>query len=183
MNRKALVLFLAFALAAVATLPAAAAPGQESGFSIKQIEPFAYCCLAHRGPMTDMGSVIGRLMQEMQGQNLFSTIQGPMIGVYYNSPDEVQPSELSWEVGFIVTPQASPLAPLTKKIWEYPTVAATVHAGPYGNVTGTIARLVDWIKEQGYTVAGPILERYLNNPTEVKPEELKTEIWIPVEKK
>jgi effector-binding domain-containing protein len=183
MSRKGFLYVLVLAFVILVTRPAAAAPAQEGGFSIKQIEPFAYCCLAHKGPMTDISNVIGRLMQEMQGQNLFATIQGPMIGVYYNSPDEVQPSELSWEIGFIVTPQASPLAPLSKKIWEYPTVAATVHTGPYENVSDTIARLIDWIKDQGYTVAGPILERYLNNPTEVKPEELKTEIWIPVEKK
>ncbi len=42
---------------------------------------------------------------------------------------------------------------------------------------------MDWIKAQGLTAAGPILERYLNNPMQAKPEDLRTEIWIPVKKK
>jgi effector-binding domain-containing protein len=183
MIRKRTIFCIGIALAVLAWRPAAAAGAQESAFSIKDVPSFAYCCIVHKGPLTDMTSVIGQLMQEMQGQNLFPTIQGPMIGVYYNSPGEVQPGELSWEVGFIVTPQATSLAPLYKKVWEYPTVAATVHVGPYAEVGETIGRLLDRIKEQGYTVTGPVLERYLNNPMQVKPEELQTEIWIPVEKK
>jgi len=58
-----------------------------------------------------------------------------------------------------------------------------VHIGPYAKTGETIQRLMDWIKAQGYIAAGPILERYLNNPMQVKPEELRTEIWIPAWKK
>jgi effector-binding domain-containing protein len=183
MNRRRLIFCIGIAFVVLAWRPVAAAAAQESAFSIKDVPPFAYCCIVHKGPLTDMTNVIGRLIQEMQGQNFFPTIQGPMVGVYYNSPGEVTPEELSWEVGFIVTPQATPQAPLFKKVWEYKTVAAALHTGPYAKTGETIARLIDWIKAQGYTVTGPMLERYLNNPMQVKPEELQTEIWIPVEKK
>jgi effector-binding domain-containing protein len=39
------------------------------------------------------------------------------------------------------------------------------------------------MKTGGYVADGPLLERYLNNPMQVKPEELRTEIWIPCAKK
>lgn len=152
---------------------------QEPFASIKEVKSFAYCSIAHKGPLTDMSTVIGQLMQAMQGQNLFSSIQGPMIGIYHNDPGQAKPEELSWEVGFQVSEQASPQAPLEKKTWNYPAVAAAVHIGPYAKIGETIQRLMDWIKAQGLTAYGPILERYMNNPMQVKPEELRTEIWIP----
>ncbi|MGD1010714.1 MAG: GyrI-like domain-containing protein [Candidatus Aminicenantales bacterium] len=156
---------------------------QEPFASMKETAPFTYCSIAHKGPLTDISAVIGQLMQAMQGQSLFASVRGPMIGIYDNTPGKVKPEDLSWEVGFQVAEQASPQAPLTKKTWNYPAVAAAVHTGPYAKTGETIQRLMDWIKAQGLTAAGPILERYLNNPMQVKPEELRTEIWIPVRKK
>jgi AraC family transcriptional regulator len=151
--------------------------------SLKDVEPFAYCAIAHKGPLSDMSSVIGQLIQEMQNQNLFSAIRGPMVGIYPQDPTQTDPAELSWEVGFIVTAQAEPRAPLIKKVWDRPTVAAIVHIGPYGKIGETIGRLVAWMKAGGNVADGPLLERYLNNPMQVKPEELRTEIWIPCAKK
>jgi len=151
--------------------------------SIKDVEPFTYCCIVHRGPITDISGVIGQLMQVMQGQGLFASIRGPMVGVYYNSPADTKPEALLWEVGFPLAEGATPQAPLEKKEWKYASVAAAVHKGPYAKAGETIQRLMDWIKAQGYLIAGPTMERYLNNPMQVKPEELQTEIWMPVKKK
>ena len=171
---------------AVGLIVALAATGQsfqdESGPVLKEVEPFAYCALEHTGPLSDVSAVIGQLIEEMQDQNVFSTIRGPMVGVYPLDAMTANPEELTWEIGFIVTAQAEPLAPLMKKVWDYPTVASIVHIGPYQSVGGTIDRLMAWMKDQGCVANGPLMERYLNNPLQVKPEELKTEIWIPCEK-
>jgi len=145
--------------------------------------PFSYACITHKGPLTDMSGVISQFMQLMQGQGLFASIRGPMIGIYYNAPGQVKPEELSWEVGFQISEQASPQAPLEKKTWNYPTVATAVHIGPYTRAGETIQRLMAWIKTRGLSASGPILERYMNNPMQVKPEELRTEIWVPVREK
>ena len=171
-----------------ATLPAQAAgnmPRQSPVpfATIKEVKPFAYCVIVHKGPLTDMAGVITQLMQAVQAQDLFPLVRGPVIGVYYNSPTQVKPGELIWEVGFPVAEQAAPKAPLEKKTWNRTTVAEAVHTGPYAKTGEAIQRLMDWIEAQGYVIAGPTLERYLNNPMQVKPEELRTEIWIPVKRK
>ena len=160
-------------------------PGQsqEAFASIKTVEPFAYFCITHKGPLSDIADVITQLMQAVQAQNLFPLVRGPMVGVYYNSPAQVKPEELVWEVGFPVTEQAAPKAPLEKKTWNYKTVAEALHTGPYAKAGETIQRLMTWIGANGYVADGPTIERYLNNPMQVKPEELRTEIWIPVRKK
>jgi AraC family transcriptional regulator len=173
--------------------PLAARPAQAPGntpqkspepfASIQEVKPFVYCCIVHKGPLADMSAVIGQLMQAMQGQNLFASIQGPVVGVYYNSPADTKPGELLWEVGFPVAEGATPQSPLGKKEWKYASVATAVHKGPYAKAGETIQRLMDWAKAKGYAIAGPTMERYLNNPMQVKPEELRTEIWIPVKRK
>jgi len=156
---------------------------EEPFASIKEIKPLFYCCIVHKGPLTDISGVIGQLVQAMQSQGLFASIRGTMVGVYYNSPGQVKPEELSWEVGFEISEQAAPKPPLEKKSWTYPIVAVAVHIGPYAKVSETIQKLTDWMKGKGYSASGPVLERYLNNPMQVKPEELRTEIWIPALKK
>ena len=154
---------------------------QQETVALKEVTPFVYCCLPASGPYTEIPNVIGRLMQNMQGQNIFP--RGPMLGIYYSSPAEVKPEELTWELGFPVTEQATVQSPLVKKSWEHKTVAVALHVGPYEKAVETISKMLDWIGKNGCVVSGPLMERYLDmDPSRVKPEELKTEIWIPCQK-
>jgi len=58
--------------------------------------------------------------------------------------------------------------------------AKTVHRGPYDACEATYVRLFEWLVAKGLAVTGPIREYYLNNPCEVAPEEILTEIYAPV---
>ena len=154
----------------------------EEAVSIQEVTPFVYVCISHKGPFSEIENVIGQLMMSFQNQNIYPG--GPMIGVYYNSPDEVKPEDLQWEIGFPVTPQVMPQSPLEKKQWNFTQVATATHSGAYEKTGETIVKIYEWMEANGYTQAGPLLERYLTMPTpETKPEDLKTEIWIPCEKK
>jgi len=152
--------------------------------TVKNVEPFPYCAVSHMGPYTDMAAVIGELVVAMQTQGLFPQVRGPMVGVYYNWPGNTKPEDLSWEAGFAITAQATPKLPLVKKVWEYRTVAVALHVGPYAKGGTTIEKIMAWMAAQGYEASGPVLERYLDmNPMAVKPEDLRTEIWVPCKKK
>jgi len=59
--------------------------------------------------------------------------------------------------------------------------AKTVHKGPYENCEASYDELFEWIKDKGYKITGPIREVYMNDPNEVKPEKIKTEIYVPIE--
>ena len=167
-----------FVLAGVSQKPAS----KEETVSVQEVTPFVYVCISHKGPFSEIENVIGQLMMSCQNQNIYPG--GPMIGVYYNSPDEVKPEDLQWEIGFPVTPQVMPQSPLEKKQWNFTQVATATHAGPYEKTGETIAKVYEWLEANGYTQAGPLLERYLTMPTpDTKPEDMKTEIWIPCETK
>ena len=56
----------------------------------------------------------------------------------------------------------------------------TVHKGPYETCEPTYLALFSWIEKQNLQIAGPIREIYPNDPREVRPEEILTEILVPV---
>jgi AraC family transcriptional regulator len=155
---------------------------EPAGISIKKISPFTYCCIPHKGPFTEIEKVIKMLMGSSQSQRIYPA--GPLIGIYHNSPDEVKPEQLEWEIGFPITPQAVPLEPLEKKQWNFTLVATALHTGPYEKTGETILKILEWMKAHHYVPAGPVMERYMDMaPSGVPPEKLRTEIWIPCKKK
>lgn len=56
----------------------------------------------------------------------------------------------------------------------------TVHKGPYETCEPTYLALFSWIEAHTLHIAGPIREIYPNDPREVKPEEILTEILVPI---
>ena len=50
-------------------------------------------------------------------------------------------------------------------MWEYGDVAEILHIGPYSREEPTIKRLVGFIKEKGYMIAGPHEEEYIRGPS------------------
>lgn len=155
---------------------------QNQNIQIKEVSPFSYVYVAHTGPYTEIENVIGKLMNATQSHNIFPA--GPMIGVYYNSPEEVRPEELEWEIGFPISAQVNVGTPLKKKQWTFTSVVSAVHKGAYEETGKTITRMFHWMQEKGLIQAGPVLEKYLTLPTpETRPEDLRSEIWIPYQKK
>ncbi len=181
--KKALPLAIVMLFAASLFCWSAGRPtSQAAEVSLQKVEPFAYVCMRVQGSYSKIQETIGKLMMEIQAQNAAPT--GPLMGVYYNSPEQVDPQDLEWEIGFPVTPRQGIQPPLTLKEWNYTQVAAALHKGPYTEAPKTIAKIMEWMAANGCTASGPVLERYLDmNPSEMKPADLRTEIWIPCQKK
>lgn len=58
--------------------------------------------------------------------------------------------------------------------------AKILHKGPYEECGPAYQKLYSWIAAQGKKVTGPVREVYLNDPREVKKEEILTEIYAPI---
>lgn len=69
------------------------------------------------------------------------------------------------------------------KVYELPggKMAKIVHKGPYEECTLTYEKLFSWITENGKRIVGPVREVYLNDPRDVQPEEILTEIYAPLD--
>ncbi len=60
------------------------------------------------------------------------------------------------------------------------TMAKMVYIGPYEACQEAYTVLYDWIVGNDYLITGPTREVYLNDPREVPPDEVITEIYAPV---
>ena len=91
-----------------------------------------------------------------------------MTGIYWNSPSDTPAEKLKWELGFALPAGKTPVAPLVPKKWEYTTMASLKYTGEYGGqpMVDAYARLYKWIGENGYQPIGPMMETYLNAPSQ-----------------
>jgi effector-binding domain-containing protein len=60
------------------------------------------------------------------------------------------------------------------------TMAKIFHKWFYQDCKPTYEKLYSWIEQQGKQIKSPIREVYLNDPNEVSPEEILTEIYAPI---
>lgn len=167
-----------FLLAAVLIF-ATAAFSQE--IQIKDKAPFTYAYLECSGSWQQIPVKIGEFIGEFFKQGL--TPAGELFGMYFNSLDEVSEADLKWYVGFAIPDKSEVKEPLKKGEYKFSKIAHYVYTGPYDKVGDTYMMIFKQIAEKGYVPAGPVMENYLNDPSNTKPEELRTEIIIPVAKK
>ena len=121
-----------------------------------------------------------QLMKAVQEQKIAPA--GTMIGVYYISPDMVKPEGLEWEMGFPVSAQVEVQAPLEKKEWKFTLVVSAIHKGPYEEAGKTVSKMFEWMQANKLMPVGPVMERYMMPDPDTKPEDLRSELWIPCQK-
>ena len=89
-------------------------------------------------------------------------------------------SNLEVEIGF---PVSSTLPDKDEiKSGEIPggRLARCIYTGPYNEIEPAYNALTAWVKEHGYEATGIVYEFYLNDPGEVSPEDLMTQVVFPL---
>ncbi len=153
----------------------------EQPMEIKDIQPFWYACMEFGGSFQQMEQCITTFIGEFFKQGLIPV--GPVVGLYHNDPRLTKEEDLKWDIGFPIAEEANVQAPLKKVQFNFTKAAVYLYTGPYEQMDKLYEQMIKFIDENGYKMVWPSCEKYLNNPSEVKPEELKTEVIIPVEKK
>lgn len=149
---------------------------------VREWGPETCATLAMRGAFDQMPGAFDKVYGWLQANG--HVPQGMPVAIYFNDPAEVDPAEALWEIWAPVERDAEPYGPDAEglAIARIPmmTVATTMHQGPYEEVAPAYERLLAWVAERGLQVSGPPMEAYLNDPFEVPPEQILTEIMIPV---
>lgn len=145
----------------------------------KRIEETRVAYAQYKGSYSKIPAHIEEVGQLVIDDGLKMT--GMVYGAYFNSPDEVPENELEYEIGFSfdgdLKLQEGKLG--FKEIPEH-SVLAAVHKGPYTEVGPVIQAIAEYADKNGYDIVGPVTEVYLNDPHEVAPEDLLTEVRFPV---
>lgn len=163
--------------------------------TIKPFPPRLAATVRHVGPYTDCGPAWGRLCAAVMAHNLF-TPHSLSLSMCHDDPDITPPEKCRMDV-CLTLPEGMKdndpaLAPLLEGTGVYLTTvggtgeyASVLVKGPYSLLHPAYRSLFgEWLPASGREVAdAPGFEVYHNSPEQVAPEELLTEILIPLQAK
>ncbi len=117
-----------------------------------------------------MGSVYPEIAAYVAKKGI--TLAGPPYAMYYNMDMEA----LDVEVGFPIASADSGEGRLKPGTLPAGRIASGLHTGSYESIGDSYNALTAYVQEQKLEPTGLCYEFYLNDPGEVKPEELQTQI-------
>ncbi len=153
-------------------------------FPVEVLDVPALSCagVAHQGEYLGIDQAIGQLFAALAGLGALNQ-ETRMLALFYDDPDLKAAAQLR-SIGCATIDTTVELAA--------PVQAITIRGGLYArlNYQGPYADMKDayrwlygvWLPASGYDAAdAPAFEEYLNNPQEVAPTELLTDIYLPLE--
>ncbi len=123
-----------------------------------------------------IGTSFGTLMRVLSDNDLRPA--GPPLTVYHEVIDQETDGDI--EVCIPLQQVFAGTGDVRGRQLEGGAVATTTHTGPYEEISPAYHALTEWIAGQGYEIAGPPREIYLNDPQEVAPDALLTRLEYPV---
>ena len=155
--------------------------GEVPNVRVAEFGPKRIAFLRHVGPYSQVGPTWQRLMMWAGQRGLI----GPMptlLGIVYDAPEVTAEANLRYDAALVVTDDIQPEGEIGIQEIEHCQYAVILHAGPYESIQQTYDRLCgDWLPASGREPASiPAFERYLNSPYDTAPENLRTEIYLPL---
>lgn len=105
-----------------------------------------------------------------------------MLAVYHDDPETTPADQLQSDAGVTVKETAELPAGMMEVRLPGGRYAKTTHIGPYTKLGDTWSRFMgEWLPKSGHRV-GPSAsyEVYRNTPMDTKPEDLKTDLYLPI---
>lgn len=117
-----------------------------------------------------------------------ANLGGQANGAPYGRYHEFGPKQVDVEIGVPVAWPVANLRPVTESVpgevgaSELPggRAAITIHRGTYDTLSQTYDRLHDWLHQQGHPEGAGPWESYVDDPSEVAIDDLRTEVIWPL---
>ena len=138
--------------------------------------------MMHKGPYMEIGHAFEKAMAIAESRNYWPNVRG-MLAIYYDDPTAVAEADLKSCAAMIVTP-GSPIPETMQELFiEGGEVARLRFKGPYAGLEAAYKHLFgEWLPSSDREPADqPCYEIYLNSPMEVSPDELLTDICVPLQ--
>jgi effector-binding domain-containing protein len=101
---------------------------------------------------------------------------GPPLVLYLGSPE----AEFPIDVCVPVSPGAEGTPGIEARELPGGDAATLVHHGPYDGLATSWQRLTQWVQDSGRRPSGPPREVYVTDPRSCPPEDLRTELVMPL---
>lgn len=146
---------------------------------IRDLPDLRIAAAPHAGPYHEIGRAFQRVSAILTTRNLWPEA-GRMVGVYYDDPQSVEPAALRSAAGFeFAGPIPDGLEEVTIPAGRF---AVLRFRGPYSGLPAAYDHLYgDWLaRAQCEPRDSPAAEIYLNSPMDTAPDDLLTEICMPI---
>jgi len=148
---------------------------------LRRLPPRLLLCLRHVGPYDQVGSTWERLCDWAGPRDLIGA-ETEIIGASYDDPDVTPADKLRYDACLTVPPGTKGEGEIFVREFPGGMYASMLHEGPYHELGATYAKLFGgWLPLSGYAAADPpCMEYYLNQPDTTEPEDLLTQVCIPL---
>jgi AraC family transcriptional regulator len=150
--------------------------------TIEDMPELRVATVHHVGPYNRISEAFGRLHEIAIRAGLHR--EGAIaLAIYYDDPETTAPEQLQSDAG-ITLPRGAPLPDgVGEKTLPAGKYARTTHLGPYSTLGDTWTRFMgEWLPSSGKRVGrGSSYEVHRNNPSNAAPEDLCTDLYLPVE--
>ncbi|PIE08332.1 MAG: AraC family transcriptional regulator [Rhodobacterales bacterium] len=148
--------------------------------SIREMDSRRLAALEHVGPYSETGEVLTELGTLLAARGLMQKA-GAMVCLYHDDPDNVPAEKLRMHAGYEL-PEGEVAPPLEEIVLPAGRYAVMRHTGPYSSLHLAYRAFFGvWLPQSGVEPGdSPCFETYLNDPADTPPDQLVTEIWMPL---
>jgi len=149
--------------------------------TLRTQDPIRLAGMPHKGAYYEIGRTFEQLSAVFSSRNLWAHSKG-MVGVYFDDPNMVAEADLKSLAGTIVGPDFEMPDDLEEATLQGGPHAVIVFEGPYAGLKSAYDYLYGpWLDESCKEPAdAPSYEIYLNSPMDTAPDDLRTEICLPL---
>lgn len=149
--------------------------------TIREEPPRRMAAMTHRGPYPEIGEAFEKASTIIGARGLFPQVRG-MLGVYHDDPSAVPPADLRSHAGFELADEVAIPEGVEEVTLEGGRAAVLCFKGHYSGLPAAYDYLFgEWLSQSGEEPRdAPTYEVYLNSPMDTAPDDLLTEICVPL---
>ena len=158
-----------------------ATPRASWTIEIRHLPAMPMLSVAHRGPYMEIGRSFELLVGKAGAQKLLPS-PFRMIAIFYDDPSVVPEDQLRSRAAIVAPSEGAVDLPLKRIEAGGGDHAVLRHKGPYADMRAAYLWLFGtWLPQSGRDAAdAPVMEEYLNNPRDMLPGELLTDLFLPL---
>jgi AraC family transcriptional regulator len=161
-----------------------ASDGSELGVATRRIEPMRVGAMRQVGPYSEIGALFEKLMG-WAGRNRILGPKTRVLGLCYDDPEMTPPEKCRYDACLGLDPGQSVPADggVNEILIQGGEYAVAVHRGQHCDLPQTYAMVCGrWCPEFGRELRDvPCIENYLNHARNTAAEDLRTEIYVPLQ--
>ncbi|TQV85286.1 AraC family transcriptional regulator [Aliikangiella coralliicola] len=152
---------------------------------MRSLKPISVLSVRKRGDYSTAAGEAWNILMKYTYSNRLMTKETELIGISHDDPSVTTPDNIRYDACVTNEQLADGEGEVVVNDIEGGLYAVFLHKGSYQNLKESYASIFHrWLPGSGYRLRElPPFEKYLNrNPSRTKPENLRTEIYIPVTK-